>query len=300
MTDSLLTHGHDLRSAAVPDGLTDGGPWRGLTDEDATRIDAALTAAYAETTRAVYAFAWRRWVSWCSVRGIMSFPAEPAAVCAYLTSCADQGLSLATIDSACSAIGHQHRTRGVRDPIEHHAVRQVRRGLRRIIGRAPRCPARPLSVADVRQIVATIDRTTVRGIRDAAILLLGFAGALRRSELAALTLADLEAKPGGVLLYLRRSKTDQEACGQVVGIAHGRHARTDPVAALDAWLIPRGGQPGPVFSALHLSDLNEGLIAHQQSKTGEAVVPGDEGRTVCYVLKPDVGQERPAVILELC
>ncbi len=96
--------------------------------------------------------------------GIVSFPAEPAAVCAYLTGCADQGLSLATIDSACSAIGHQHRSRGVSDPIEHHAVRQVRRGLRRIIGRAPRRPARPLSVADVRQIVAAIDRTTIRGV----------------------------------------------------------------------------------------------------------------------------------------
>ena len=250
MTDSLLTPGHDLRSANVPDALADAGPWLGLTDEDATRIGAALTAAYAETTRTVYAFAWGRWVSWCSARGIMSFPAEPAAVCAYLTSCGDQGLSLATIDSACSAIGHQHRTRGVRDPIEHHAVRQVRRGLRRIIGRAPRRPARPLSVADVRQIVATIDRTTVRGARDTAILLLGFAGALRRSELAALTLADLEAKPGGVLLHLRRSKTDQEARGQVIGIAHGRHALTDPVAALDAWLTIRGGQPGPVFTSL--------------------------------------------------
>ena len=250
MTDSLLTPGHDLRSAAVPDGLTDAGPWLGLTDDDATRIDAALTAAYAETTRTVYAFAWRRWVSWCSARGIMSFPAEPAAVCAYLTGCADQGLSLATIDSACSAIGHQHRSKGVGDPIEHHAVRQVRRGLRRIIGRAPRRPARPLSVADLRQIVATIDRTTVRGVRDTADLLLGFAGALRCSELAALTLADLEAEPGGVLLRLRRSKTDQEARGQVVGIAHGRHALTDPVAALDAWLILRGGQPGPVFTSL--------------------------------------------------
>jgi hypothetical protein len=98
MTDSLLPPGHDLRSAAVPDALTGAGPWLGLTDDDATRINAALTAAYAETTRTVYAFAWRRWACWCTGRGIMSFPAEPAAVCAYLTGCADQGLSLATID----------------------------------------------------------------------------------------------------------------------------------------------------------------------------------------------------------
>jgi len=230
--------------------ITPTDPWTGLTEDDATRIAAALAATHAESTRKVYAFAWRRWVRWCTDREIVPFPAEPAAVCAYLTGCADQGLSLATIDSACSAIGHQHRSRGLGDPIDHDVVRQVRRGLRRIIGRAPRRPARPLSVADVRQIVAAIDRTTVRGARDTALILLGFAGALRRSELAALTLADLEAKPGGVLLHLRLSKTDPEARGQVVGIAHGRHALTDPIAALDGWLTLRGGQPGQVFTSL--------------------------------------------------
>lgn len=130
------------------------------------------------------------------------------------------------------------------------AVRQVRRGLRRTIGRAPRRPTRPLSVADLRQIVTAIDRTTLRGARDTAIILLGFAGALRRSELAALTLADLEVKPGGLLLHLRRSKTDPGARGQVVGIAHGHHALTDPVAALDTWLAVRGGRSGPVFTSL--------------------------------------------------
>jgi ribosome-binding protein aMBF1 (putative translation factor) len=165
-------------------------------------------------------------VRWCAGRGIVPFPAEPAAVCAYLTECAEQGLSPATIDSACSAIGHQHRSHGVGGPVDQDAVRQVRRGLRRIIGRAPRRPTRPRSVADVRQIVTVIDRTTERGVRDTVILLFGFAGALRRSELAALTLADLEPKPGGLLLHLRRSKTDQEARGQEVGVAHGQYALT--------------------------------------------------------------------------
>jgi len=229
---------------------TSGYPWAGLTEDDATRIATAMAATHAESTRAVYAFAWGRWVRWCTGRGIVPFPAEPAAVCAYLTECAEQGLSLATIESACSAIGHQHRSHGVRDPVDHAAVRQVRRGLRRIIGRAPRRPRRPLSVADVRQIVTAIDRTAVRGVRDTALILLGFAGALRRSELAALALADVEAKPGGLLLHVRRSKTDQESRGQVVGIAHGRHALTDPIGALDAWLVLRGTAPGPVFTSL--------------------------------------------------
>src|SRR6266545_4966909 len=173
-----------------------------LTEDDAARIAAALAATHAENTRKVYAFAWDQWARWCRGRGIAAFPAAPSAVCAYLTERADQGVSLATID--------------------HDAVRRVRRGLRRIIGTTPRRPARPLSVADLRRIVAAIDRSTPAGLRDTAVILVGFAGALRRSELAALTMADLEAKPGGLLLHLRRSKTDQEARGQVVGIAHGR------------------------------------------------------------------------------
>jgi hypothetical protein len=80
-------------------------PWAGLTGEDANRIAAALAATHAASTRKAYAFAWRRWVRWCAGRGIVPFPAQPAAVCAYLTECAERGRSLATIDSACSAIG---------------------------------------------------------------------------------------------------------------------------------------------------------------------------------------------------
>jgi hypothetical protein len=110
MTDSLLTPVRDSCPSTARDALAGAGPWLGLTDDDAARINAAIAAAYAETTRAVYGFAWRRWV-------------------------------------------------------------------RRIIGRAPRRPVRPPSVADMRQIVTATDRTTVRGARDTALLLIGFAGA---------------------------------------------------------------------------------------------------------------------------
>jgi len=226
------------------------GTWTRLTEADVTRIAAAIAATHAETTRACYAGAWDRWRRWCSGRALVPLPAEPAAVCAYLTERADQGVSLSTIDLACSAIGHQHRRHGLPNPIGHEAVRQVRRGLRRILGTAPRRPARPLSVSDIRQLITAIDRSTAQGVRDAALILLGFAGALRRSELAALTLADIEAKPAGLLLSLRRSKTDPDRRGQVVGVAHGQHALTDPVAALDAWLALRGAAPGPLFTSM--------------------------------------------------
>jgi site-specific recombinase XerD len=221
-----------------------------LTEADASRIATALAANHAETTRTCYANAWQRWTRWCEGRGLVPFPASPSTVCAYLTERAEDGLSVATIDLACCAIGDQHRRRGGPDPIDHGAVRRVRRGLRRIVGNAPRRPARPLSVDDLRQIIAGIDRSTRQGARDAALILLGFAGALRRSELAALTLADLELKPAGLVVHVRRSKTDPNGRGQVVGVAHGQHPLTDPIAALDAWLTLRGTTPGPLFTSM--------------------------------------------------
>lgn len=107
-------------------------------------------------------------------------------------------------------------------------MRQVRLGLRRTHGRTPRRLARPLALDEIRRIVAHLDRTTPIGTRDAAIILLGYASALRRSELVALTLADVEHKPAGLLLTVRRSKTDQHDDGHLVPVAHGQHARTDP------------------------------------------------------------------------
>jgi integrase len=134
-------------------------------------------------------------------------PAEPALICAYLTERAADGLSVGTIDLACGAIAYRHRMQGLRDPVLTEGVRQVRRGLRRIIGTTPRRQARPLGTGEIRHIVQHIDRSTAVGARDAAIILLGFASAMRRSELAELTLADVEFQPGGILLTIRRSKT---------------------------------------------------------------------------------------------
>lgn len=237
----------------------------GLTVDEAIRISEAITAAHAESTRTVYDFAWGQWERWCATRGATSLPAEPALICAYLTERAADGLSVGTIDMACGAIAYRHRMHGLDDPVLTEGVRQVRRGLRRIIGATPRRQARPLGTEEIRQIVEHIDRTTARGARDAAIILLGYASALRRSELAALTLADVEHKPGGVLLTIRRSKTDQYADGQFVAVVHGQHAATDPITALDAWLAVRGTDAGRLFTSLR------NKVVTREPISGEAI-----------------------------
>lgn len=145
----------------------------GLTAADAARISAAIAAARAESTREVYARAWSLWERWCLARGIAPLPAEPLALCAYLTERAAAGRAMNTLDLACTVIRHVARTTGTSDPVATEAVRQVRRGLVRTYGAAPRRLARPLNVSEIRQIVAAIDRTTPHGLRDAAMILLG-------------------------------------------------------------------------------------------------------------------------------
>jgi integrase len=113
------------------------------------------------------------------------------------------------------------------------------------------------------------------------MILLGFASALRRSELASLALADLEPRPDGLLLSVRRSKTDPDGHGQVVGVAHGQHAGTDPVAAVSGWLHVRGRAPGVLFTSVRHGVVTADPIS------GEAVARMLRARAVAAGLSPE-------------
>ena len=91
------------------------------------------------------------------------------------------------------------------------------------------------------------------GVRDRAVILLGYASVLRPGEISALDLADIVPKPTGVLVAVRRSKTDQDGHGQLVGVARGQHHRTDPIRALEAWLKIRPSGPGALFTRVYRS-----------------------------------------------
>jgi integrase len=223
---------------------------RGLTAEDLERIALALEAELATSTQKVYASAWRRWQVWCQHRGLVPLPADPDAICAYLAERAETGIGYGSIDLACSAIGYQHRHDGLPDPTADPTVRRVRRGLRRLLGTAADHPAHPITLAEVRRILAGIDPATPIGIRDRALILFGFASALRPSELAALRLRDVILRPAGLLVVIRRSKTDPGGRGQIIGVAPGQHPGTDPVAALAAWTQTRPTGPGPLFAQI--------------------------------------------------
>jgi integrase len=105
-----------------------------------------------------------------------------------------------------------------------------------------------LSAADLLDVVRACDARTTLGLRDRALVVLGFATSLRSAELAALELADLTFERRGIVVLVRRSKTDQDGLGRVVGVWPGRRAGTDPVRVVKSWIARRGRWAGPLFA----------------------------------------------------
>jgi integrase len=151
----------------------------------------------------------------------------------------------ATIDLRLAAISAAHRAAGHDSPAKEEAVRLVRRGVRRTLGTAQRL-VRAVTVPDLRTMVDGLG-ADMGGCRDRALLLLGFAGALRRSELVGLDVADITESSDGLTVRLRRSKTDQEGAGRTVGIPYGTNLATCPVRAWRAWLDVSGITEGHAF-----------------------------------------------------
>ena len=217
-----------------------------LSSELIDASDSADAYARAETsdgTRKAYEADLRHFAAWCERTGACLAPATPDAVAAYLAWLADGGLSASTVDRRLAAIGFAHRRLGLDNPSLSERVKQVVRGIRRTIGTAQTQKA-PATAKYVKAMLKGLPDTTV-GKRDRALLLIGFAAALRRSELVALNVGDVERQPEGILITIRRSKTDQEGAGQMIPVPRG--TKLKPVAALDAWLAAAGITSGPIF-----------------------------------------------------
>jgi integrase len=138
-----------------------------------------------------------------------------------------------------------HKRAGVPNPAATGEVQAVMEGISRTKGIAP-AQKRPLTIEILRKVLQCVP-LDLRGTRDRALLLVQFSGALRRSELVDLSVVDLEFTPDGLKLRVRKSKTDQEGRGEVIGIVRGDHADTCPIRALKAWLGMADVQNGPIF-----------------------------------------------------
>ena len=200
-------------------------------------------------TRRAYGSDFRIFASWCAARGTLALPAEPATVATFIAAEADAGIKPSTIGRRLAAIRYTHRLASQPTPTDAEVVGVTMRGIRRTVG-AAKVKKAPATAKLLGQMLEHVP-DTLAGRRDRALLLLGFACALRRSELVALQVTDLEMSCDGLRVTIRRSKTDQEGQGQgqVVGVpAVGKLLVAERVAA---WIRAAGITSGPIFRPIN-------------------------------------------------
>lgn len=228
--------------------------------------------SYAQNTRNAYASDWKLFGAWCATEQRRPLPATPETILGYIVALA-KNRTAATIDRRLCGIAFYHKQARLPDPTADPEVLVTMRGLRRVKGTAPAAKA-ALSTIQLSQIVALL-ADDLRGRRARALLLLGFAGALRRSELVAFQMDDLVWVPEGVVVTIRRSKTDQEGTGMCKGIPLGEHEATCPVRALRAWLDVAAITEGWVF---------RGFDTHGRLRS-KPLPAYEVGRTVHWAVK---------------
>jgi site-specific recombinase XerD len=218
----------------------------------AAEVEAArsyrLRARSANTLRA-YASDWRQFEDWCWGRGLEPLPAAPEIVATYLASLARAGRADSTVTRHLAAITWQHRHEGLPPPSArdtHQLIADTLSGIRREQRARPTGKKAAIGAKDLAGMIARADGLGTRAVRDRAVLALGLAAALRRSELVVLQLADVEFVELGLTVRVGHSKTDQEGEGATIAVPAGKVLR--PVAHLNAWLAVRGGAPGPLFT----------------------------------------------------
>ncbi len=202
------------------------------------RVAELIRLSVSDATRMAYRSDLDHFMRWGG-----SIPANAEMIAAYVAAFSET-LSVATLQRRVAAISVAHDARGLPNPCKSILVRSTMNGIKRLRGVAQK-QAKPMLKED---LVAVLDAMGdgVKDARDRALLLIGFAGAFRRSELVGLDHSDVERVRQGVILHLRKSKTDQLGHGRKIGIpfARGRHC---PVAALDAWLERSGIVEGAMF-----------------------------------------------------
>lgn len=216
-----------------------------------------VEAASSVNTRRAYATDWRHYASWCRRQGLQVLPPSPQVVGLYITACASGAAnasgrpgSVSSIERRLSSLSWNYRQRGVVLDRRDRHIATVLAGIRNTHGKPP-VQKEALMPADLIAMLETLDRGTLRGLRDRAMLLIGFAGGLRRSEITGLDIGPdqtedgrgyVEILPQGVLVTLRGKTGWRE-----VEVGRGSSDQTCPVVALETWVKFAKIARGPIF-----------------------------------------------------
>jgi len=210
-------------------------------------VEAGLQGA--ANTKRGYAADLRSFEDYCQHHQLGYLPAEVTTVAGYVSQLADRGLKYATIRRHVAAIAKLHQLAGQPSPTSHEALGVVLDGVARVHGKRQR-QAPAFSVAELKQAIRGLDLTTPTGLRDRALLLLGFAGAFRRSELVALNVEDVELTRLALVIHLRRSKTNQYGEEEDKAVFYAPSADYCPVRAVQDWLVVLNRSIGPLFTRM--------------------------------------------------
>lgn len=207
-----------------------------------------IDASSSPNTQRAYGSNFKMFALWCEKYNVASLPASPENIVRYASMLAKEGNAVNTIQLKLTAISQIHEARKHESPCKTAIVRKVMKGIANTIG-TRLDKVEPLLTDHFRAISAHLDKEgTIKAKRDKALLLIGFAAARRRSELAAITFEDISFKDDrGVIILIRKSKTDQEGRGVEKAIKLGRVPSTCPVRALREWLEASKIASGPIF-----------------------------------------------------
>jgi len=223
--------------------------------------------ADADNTKRSYRSDWIHFSNWCEKNNSVSLPVKPETLILYLTELARE-FKASTIKRRLSTIARVHKENGFEASLVYNQkVRRTLKGIHNKIG-SNQAGKKPLLAEDIKAMVKDLN-DTLKDSRDRAILLIGFAGTFRRSELSGLNVEDLNFVTDGVIITLRKSKTDQEGQGIKKGILCGENPKTCPVLALKNWLEISGLESGAVFRSF---DIHGNLNENRLSDRGVALI----------------------------
>src|ERR1700722_1192828 len=214
----------------------------------AEQVRELIDEAKAPRTRTAYEGDWGRFESWCEDKKLPILPPRPENVAAYFAVLMNEGLKVSTIERALAGIAFGFRERG-HDWTTPKAVTEMMKGLRRRLKVRPE-KKKPVVDNVLLAMVSTFGGD-LRGLRNRAILTVGWTGAFRRSDIVSLDVEDVSFVPEGLVVLLRQSKTDQEGEGVERGLPMAENAALCPARSLRAWLHAAGITEGPIFRAIN-------------------------------------------------
>jgi site-specific recombinase XerD len=231
--------------------------------------------AKAENTKRAYRSDLAHFHRYCAGQNLSALPATPELIAFYLAALADEKFKPATMSRRLAAVSKAHSAAGFESPtsMRFAVVSETWAGIKRTLGTAQIQKA-PATVEFLKRMLADAP-ATLTSLRDHALLLLGFAAALRRSELVALSVKDVAFVPEGVVLTIRSSKTDPDKAGTKVAVASGKAPETCPVRRLRAWM--------------HAGKIERGLLFRSIDRWGHIGVDISD-KAVALILKQYAGK----------